>query len=213
MGALLTKSEGRDKVARTVQYAARAFIGCTALAVPKAGSTLSIAEEHVKTIMVELSNARRTHRWCKELPVIQSIPACLKIQNPIDRFLELLQKISLASFMIIDHVGMLKKWKIIPAGKRAGMGTIQLALKFFCFSNMISTILQMKKISVLRRQEDKMAECQKCKKTCLKHVLLVLQTLHLSNTYQTHDALVGVAGVITSMMDVFTLLPERKALK
>jgi len=210
---LLTKSEGRDKVARTCQYGARALVGLAALAAPKTGSTLSVVEKHARTIMAQLAGARRTHRWCKEIPVIQSIPGSLRIENPVDRILDLLQKFSLATFMIIDHVGMLKNWNIVSGKKRSGAATIQLGLKFFCFSNLIAAIINIKKASALKQKEGKAAECQKCKQNIFKHALLVLQTLHLSQTYVTHDALVGVAGMISSMMDVSSQLPDRKALK
>merc|ERR1712039_710899 len=46
--------------------------------------------------------------------------------------------------------------------------------------------------------------------TWFKHTLLVFQCLHLSRTYETHDAFVGVLGMITSAIDVRTQWPEVK---
>jgi len=210
---LCTKAEGRDKVARFFQYTARAIVGFSSMAAPKAGSKLSTVEGHARTAMVQLAGARRTHRWCKEFPVIQSIPKCLSIANPVDRVLELCQKVSLATFMMIDHVGHMKQWKILPGGKRSGSGTIQLGLKFFCFSNFIGAVVQIKKLIKLNMaQEDKTSEKSKCMETAFKHLLIVLQTAHLSLLYQSHDALVGVAGMISSTMDFVAQWPAKKAL-
>eukprot|EP00429_Kryptoperidinium_foliaceum_P073408 CAMPEP_0176227220 /NCGR_PEP_ID=MMETSP0121_2-20121125/22657_1 /TAXON_ID=160619 /ORGANISM="Kryptoperidinium foliaceum, Strain CCMP 1326" /LENGTH=249 /DNA_ID=CAMNT_0017566497 /DNA_START=292 /DNA_END=1041 /DNA_ORIENTATION=- len=208
---LCTKAEGRDKLARLFQYSARAFVGLASLAAPKAGSKLSSLEGHARTAMVQLAGARRTHRWCKELPVIQSIPKSLSIKDPVDRVLDLLQKVSLATFMIVDHVGHMKQWKILPGGKRAGAGTIQLGLKFFCFSNMVGALVQMKKFFALAASNDSMGKLEMaCLKTAFKHMLLVLQTAHLSLLCPSHDALVGVAGMITSFMDVKAQWPAAK---
>ncbi|CAE8718129.1 unnamed protein product, partial [Polarella glacialis] len=134
---LCTKAEGRDKLARLTQYVARAIVGGLAVMAPTSGSLFAKLEGHARTVMVQLASARRTHRWCKEFPVIQSIPQLFQLADPIDRAFELLQKISLATFMITDHIGQLKQWKILSGGKRSGTGTVQLGLKFFCFSNFI----------------------------------------------------------------------------
>jgi len=209
---LCGKAEGRDKLARFFQYSARAIVGMSTLVAPTAGSSLSRVEGHARTAMVQLAGARRTHRWCKELPVLQSIPKCLAIRDPVDRVLDFLQKTSLATFMIVDHIGHLKQWKILPGGKRAGAGTIQLGLKFFCFSNMIGALVQMKKFLALSAtQEDTSKSEMACLKTAFKHLLLVLQTAHLSLLCQSHDALVGVAGMITSYMDLKAQWPAAKA--
>merc|ERR1719463_999908 len=97
-----TKAEGRDKLARFFQYFSRAIVGFVGMAAPTAGSQLATVETHARTAMSQLASARRTHRWCKEIPVIMSLPKCLTIADPLDRTLELLQKVSLATFMMID---------------------------------------------------------------------------------------------------------------
>lgn len=211
--ALLTKAEGRDKVARFFQYTFRAFVGCSSLVSPVAGSRLNLLEGHARTAMTQLAGARRTHRWCKEIPVLQSIPQCFVIANPVDRTLELMQKVSLATFMIVDHIGHLKQWKILSGGKRAGSGTIQLGLKFFCYSNFIAVLMQLRKVLALGRCDDdekKAAQRKQCSKLMLKHMLLVVQTAHLSLLYQSHDFVVGIAGAITSGMDVMAQWPAAK---
>lgn len=235
---LCTKAEGRDKIARFFQYGARAIVGITGYLQPLAkvsittdfpgiadlleaerelchpistwqGRGLKAWNTVAKQVMTNLASARRAHRFCKEFPVIQSIPKTLSITDPFDRALELCQKISLAIFMVIDHVGYLKQVKVLPNKKKPAMATIQLGLKFFCLSNFVSFLIQAKKLKELASEsEGKQAQITAAIKTAVKHVLLVVQTAHLSMLYQSHDALVGIFGIITSYMDIQTQWPE-----
>merc|ERR1712039_1038672 len=87
---------------------------------------------------------------------------------------------------MIDHVGHMKQWKILRGGKRSGAGTIQLGLKFFCLSNFIGALVQAKKLLALNlSEENKTKEKNKCAETVVKHLLLVLQTAHLSRLRET----------------------------
>jgi len=217
--ALCGKSEGRDKIARFCQYAARLLVGLTQMAQLKAGTRLYSVNQMAGNVMKQLASARRAHRWCKEFPVIQAILQSLPTKIPAElsmsfgevaeRGLELLQKVTLATFMIIDHIGWLKQVQLLRGGKRAGTGTIQLGLKFFCASNLLGLIFQLKKMEDAR-QKDEGGKQRKCAENALKHAMLVVQTAHLSRTYETHDALVGLLGMITSAMDVLGQWPERK---
>lgn len=221
---LLSKSEGRDKLARFVQYFARTLVGLAGMKALKKGTALHKLNEQATNIMKQLAGARRTHRWCKEFPVIKGIVQDLPMQicaprDPwifMDRVLDLLQKCTLASFLVIDHVGWLKQVKVLSGGKRAGTGTIQLGLKFFCASNLAGALIQLKKLREAAAEErdggePRSCERAKCAKNALKHALLVLQTAHLSRLRETHDALVGAAGMATSAMDVLSQWPEGKA--
>lgn len=62
------EAEGRDKMARIFQYGSRALIGLIALHQPVKGSALAELQEHARTLMSNLSLARRTHRWGKARP-------------------------------------------------------------------------------------------------------------------------------------------------
>jgi len=172
------------------------------LAAPNAGSALSRLEACARTAMTQLAGARRANRWCEELPVIASIPRSLAIQDPFDRLMEVLQKAFLAAFLIVDHVGLLKQWNIWPGGKRSGICTIRLGLKLFCFSNMLGAAIQINRFLGLIRQEDRQQDEIACLKLALRHVLLLFQTAHLSLLCRSHDVLVGIAGMITSSMDL-----------
>mmetsp|Transcript_45920 Transcript_45920/g.132444 ORF Transcript_45920/g.132444 Transcript_45920/m.132444 type:complete len:253 (+) Transcript_45920:92-850(+) len=207
LNTVCSKAEGRDKLARFFQYMCRALLGFISFSAPTAGSRMFKLEEVARTSMTNLTAARRTHRWFKEVPVIQSIPKSLALEDPVDRVLEVLTKTLLAAFFIIDHIGLLKQWKILPGGKRAGSGTIQLGLKVFCLSNVFGIIFQMKKFFALAAKEEKSPEEMTCLKLATKHLLLIIQTAHMSLLWKSHDALVGIAGMITSAMDVHGQLP------
>jgi hypothetical protein len=223
--ALMGKSEGRDKLARFFQYFARAFIGFAGMTSLKKGTALHSLNEQATNIMKQLAGARRTHRWCKEFPVIKGIIQSLprQISLPADwwafceRSLQMLQQCTLATFLVIDHVGWLKQVKVLSGGKRAGTGTIQLGLKFFCASNFVGALFQLKKLrdaSAQAKDESdgnaRSAEQSRCAQNAFKHALLVLQTAHLSRLYESHDAIVGLAGMISSTMDVLGQWPEKK---
>eukprot|EP00434_Breviolum_minutum_P025941 symbB.v1.2.022934.t1/scaffold2056.1/size90925/8 len=209
---LLQKAEGRDKLARIFQYSARLLVGSAAYLQPTAlssaaGTLLARLEGHARTVMVQLASARRTHRWMKELPVIQGLPQSFKIDNPLDLVLDVVQKVSLICFLITDHIGMLKQWKILSGGKRAGTGTIQLGLKIFTFCNFVGVVTQLKKIMDIGLKEEKRDQLAKSWEAVVKHSLLMIQTSHLSLLYQTHDAFVGLCGIITSSIDCYAQIP------
>jgi len=76
-------------------------------------------------------------------------------------------------------------------------------LKFLCFSNFVGLLMQAKKYLKLNScQEDRGQDMRTCTLAMLKHLLLVVQAAHLSLLYPSHDALVGIFGMITSALDV-----------
>merc|ERR1711957_1158076 len=127
----------------------------------------------------------------KEIPVIQSIPKSLAIKNPFDMVIDLVQKVSLATFMIIDHVGLLRQWKILSVQRKTAPATIKMGLKFFFLSNCMGFIGQLRKY--FKTDEEKDKERYACLKAAFKHLLLIYQTSHLSGLRLSHDALIGIA--------------------
>lgn len=202
---LCGKADGRDKLARFAQYGARAVFGFTVYVGPNSSEAIKEVSQCARNLMVQLAGARRAHRWCKEIPVIQGIPATLRIEDPMDRFLELLTKSSLATFMMIDHFAYLKQLRIVRG--HGGSWTVRFGLKFFCFSNACAVIYNLKKLAVAEKAEER----SKLKQNATKHGLLVVQCLHLTRLYETHDLFVGVLGMITSYMDLVPQWPQAKA--
>jgi len=123
--------------------------------------------------------------------------------------MELLEKVTWATFFIIDHTAWLKQVKIMKSTKKFGAPeTIQLGLKFFCVSNMLGSIINAKKAMALG--DDKKTEQTKHRKLAVKHGLVIIQMAHMSKLYETDDGFVGACGVISSIMDLLTQWPEKK---
>jgi hypothetical protein len=203
--AVLQKSEGRDKMGRTVQYATRCIAGTISILDPPKGAVLREIGDRSTDIMKSLSSARRVQRWGKELPAIQSLPKTLQIQNPVDMLMELGQKLTLITFMMCDHLGWLKGLGMFKGGKTSQQ-MIQRGLTFFCVSNALSALMNAKKLSA----EEADGKRSALKQNVFMHILLVFQTAHLSKTYETHDAFVGACGTITSLMGLKAQWPDAK---
>merc|ERR1712113_1085335 len=177
---------------------------------PAKGSAFRDIADKAPEVMKNLAMARRTHRWCKEFPVIQSIPKSLDIPGSLDRILDLVQKVFLASFMIIDHIGWLKQCKVIKDGKRTAAETIQLGLKCLFVSNATAAIVGLKKLNNTA-DDDKNADKRKdLKKGILRSVLCVIQNIHTSKMAEFHDLPVGLCGVASSYIDTMKVWPELK---
>lgn len=200
------KSEGRDKLARTVQYGSRMMVGLTTLAGLE-DPTIKLVNEKSGLMLSQLGLARRTHRWFKEIPVIQSIPASLKLKDPLEKAMDFLQKVTLASFLIIDHYGWIKQIGLIKRGKPTD--TIWFGLKFFAVSNMVATVYNIYKLQKV--DASKIEERAKLRTLIFKHAALSIQISHVSKLRESHDALAGFLGVITSFMDAKEQWPKAKA--
>jgi len=196
------------------------IVGLTQMGQLKAGTRIYWVNELASNIMKQLASARRAHRWCKEFPVIKSIhqslpavvPQPFNVPTFVDRSLELMQKVTLSFFLVIDHIGWLKQVKLLSGGRRAGSGTIQFGLKFFCASNALGAALQLKRCRDAQVNNDE-GKQRKCLQTAMKHMFLVVQVAHLSRSYETHDALVGMLGMVTSGMDVLGQWPAQSPAK
>lgn len=200
----LNKSEARDKLARIVQFGSRGLVGATTELLGLADPRVRLVNGRASNLMSTLALARRSHRWCKEFPVIQQIPASLKIADPISMVLDTAQKVTLATFLIVDHYGWLKQAKVLN-GK--AQDTIWFGLKFFMVSNMISTVYNAYKLK--NTDESKVEERKKLRLLVLKHAMMSIQIAHVSNTRKTSDFLVGILGVITSIMDAKEQWPKK----
>merc|ERR1712070_1318371 len=129
----------------------------------------------------------------------------LQMSNPLDMILELVAKCTTIAYLVNDHLAWLKQMKIITSGKEAA-DVIKRAMTFFMVANATSTVIQLKKLS----SEKDEAKKGPIRTTALKHGLLVIQCAHLSTVYETHNALVGTAGVISSFIDVKAQWPDQK---
>ena len=198
ISTVLQTYEGRDKTARFVQFAARFIVGLLARA---RGHGILRVREEARKLLAAMTSARRTFRLGRELPVILSMTTAGK--TPLmDKLLELAQKAALVIYFVVDHVGWLKQ---VHRGVKSGSKTIQLGLKWLAVSSFISVLVGLRKI---RESEGESREVHGW--SILRDGLVALQALHLSRWMELGDTLVGVLGMISSIMDVMRVWPEKE---
>mmetsp|Transcript_7624 Transcript_7624/g.27947 ORF Transcript_7624/g.27947 Transcript_7624/m.27947 type:complete len:324 (-) Transcript_7624:318-1289(-) len=188
--AVAQTCEGRDKIVRLFQYGSRLVMGLTVRSMAS-GSRPADVNILARRLMVALSDVRRTYRWGKELPVLLAVPKALEVSDRTERLLDVAQKVTLLMYFVIDHIAWLKRARY---GVRWGLDTIQLGLKCFMLSSVFGTLLGAKRKSSL---------------STVRNGLLAFQAAHISKWRESSDVLVGLAGIVTSIMDLSPLWPER----
>jgi len=206
VNAVFQTYEGRDRLARIVQFGCRAIMGLTA---GSSSQVLAKVSSDARSMMVTVSGARRSFRWGRELPVLLSIPAAFQLPGLVDTSLDLFQKVTLLTFFTIDHAGWLKQ---IRGGAKRGLKTIQLGLKFLTVSLLTATLLASRKLLRLREAPSTSdEERRQCKLAIARNGLMAFQVAHLSRWWDTSDVLVGLLGIVTSVIDIMPVWPEKKA--
>lgn len=203
----LAKSEGRDKLGRVFQYGSRMIVGLVELSGAPKGSPLMELKERAADVQKTLGGARRTHRWGKEIPVIQSLPGTLKLlqTSPLDFALEMFQKLNQLGYLLFDHLAWLKQQKLFVAGKSAA-DTVKTAMTFFLCCNAAATVIQLKKYSNEKDEGKKSTALT----AAFKHFLVAIQCAHNSTIYETNNAFVGACGIISSYIDLKAQWPNQK---
>ena len=195
INAFLAKSEGRDKAGRFFQYFARFLRSFLETQIkPQAGTPLKFLQDASADVTKTLGGARRTHRFGKEFVTIQSLPTTFAKQMSVDKALEIGQKFTLLTYLMLDHMAWLKQNKIRRAGKRAGANTVRWGMFWFMISNFLKGIIDYR---------------NKKMKNVFKQLCLVQQCAHISGTVETHDMLVGISGVYTSYVDCLAQWPTK----
>lgn len=106
---------------------------------------------------------------------------------------------------MFDHLAWLKQMKIVKSGKSAP-DTVKRAMTAFLVTNIMGTIGTLKKVSAEKDE----SKATKLKENAFMHFLLVIQCSHNSGIYETNNLLVGVAGVISSLIALKAQWPDQK---
>jgi hypothetical protein len=204
-----TKAEFKDKFARLVQYGCRGLIGV--LADLGVGNKELI--DQLKAVQTTMSEARRAGRFFKELSVAPMVLKDLDDRDSLNKVLSLGSRAALITFFLVDHFALLQKWKIFGKGGQPG-DSVKLAMKFFTLAHFFNLLIQLKKLKEELDNEGtpkyNKAKREVAAMSSIKAALLVLQGLHISGLVETKDSLVGVAGVVTSLMDLQALCPVKR---
>lgn len=155
-----------------------------------------------------MGDSRRTFRFFKELAIAPTIPKDFQESDPVNLGITVCSKLSLLAFFFTDHYLWLQKAKLVKSGQPSE--TLKLAMKFFLLTHTLNFALQMKKLKEMLdaagtpkyNDDKKNAILQQC----IKSLLLMVQAAHLSGVFETTNALVGLAGVISSGMDLKQML-------
>mmetsp|Transcript_25225 Transcript_25225/g.57217 ORF Transcript_25225/g.57217 Transcript_25225/m.57217 type:complete len:222 (-) Transcript_25225:77-742(-) len=211
VNTVLLTYEGRDKTFRFLQFASRALLGLTAGARSRYAKVLNTL---ALRIMVSIAGSRRSFRWGREIPIMLEIPRSLALADPVERVMDVLQKVTILMFFWTDHLGWLHQ---VRGGMKSGSGTIQRGLKWLTVSSIIAAISAVRRLRVLRAAEGapggQGAGADTERRATLvrawRNGLLAVQTAHLSRIWESHDAIVGTLGMVTSTIDVLQVWPEK----
>lgn len=238
--AVLEKADARDKLARAVQFASRAIVGFTEKAAQSSAckeSAVCLVNERARDMLVAFSMSRRIARFLRAFQFLPTIPASLALENPIDRILEVTQKLLISIFFFFDHIGWMKQMRLLPAkgeGLQRGILTIRFGLKFNTSAQICGSILEARRLlriilakpktallsNAEKEQEavERRAELHRRLFWFARHTSMVAQVGYLGqwfvgSHFPSGDALCGSMGVISSLQDFAVLWPETSELE
>jgi len=210
----LAKADGRDKAGRITQYLCRFLVGTCALLLQRNLSheredTVMHFQIKCRSVQTALSDARRTHRWLKQIGMVRGLAAMAKatLHIPLWEWLNVVSKGFLSLFLTIDHIAWLREVKIVEGDSKA---VVRFNLRFLLIANALQTLYQMLIYRKGLKEEDEEKRAATLKRTKLeffRHMFLCVQNAHNSGLYETHDAISGALGVATSTYDATKLWP------
>merc|ERR1712194_113865 len=113
--------------------------------------------------------------------------------------LNLMSKMSLGLFFILDHIAWLTQVKIGFKGDTKA--AIRRGIKFSCLSNFFQMLYQ---LCLCRRQQLSAGPSVQA----FRSLLMALQGLHNSQLKVLHDTPVGAFGICTSLLDCHKIWAE-----
>lgn len=201
-------AEFKDKLARMVQYGSRGLAAYGKDSYSK--ETLA----KIKGVQGTLGDARRAFRFFKELTILQGLPKDLSEKNTEYLALTLGNKLALFLYFLTDHVLWLKKAGVMSAVKGEVAERTKVVMKWFTLAHLINVVLCVRKLQDMQRargtDQFSQAKWDQSMTSAVKSGLLVLQGIHVSGMFDTGDLTCGVAGVISSYMDVKAVWDEKR---
>lgn len=185
---------GRDKSARVLQFAGRMAEGFLTTATDQASKELLVK---VKAMNKVLADTRSTLRWFKWLPVIETLRTMKEVS------FELLSKICLALFAFFSNIRWLQQLKFVSgdpgfAAWSPTKGNGKFANSFLAMGSFFGLLSELQKLSNSPDDSTKVAAAQKA---AFRNALMTYQGLHLSKLYESDNKWVGLAGMISSLID------------
>lgn len=215
----LAKSDGRDKLGRTIQYGMRMLVGMSTYIIRSSLPINENAREQIlhtqivfRNIQSNLSDARRTHRWFKEISILRILPDLYRDLLKIDlnrwEFFRLVSQSFLSIFFVTDHLAWLRKVHVLRGDSKH---LVRYNLRFLFLANFFAIIYQMRLYYVAGEEKDEAVRRKKLtriKYDGLRCALLCVQNAHNGELYETHDLVSGGCGVISSLYDASKQWPS-----
>lgn len=211
---LFASYDGRDRLARFLQYTARFMVGCTEdSSDPVAKQIRNLGAR----LLTSLGSARRTFRWGKEVGTLLHLRnSCMaSLEDPVNRILEISQTVFLLLFLFGDHITWIQQ---IRVGLRGGARSIQLSHRCLALSCLLAVFSGIRRLSSLPKRntsepEDEAAQDRRQYVfSIVRNSLMTVQMAHTSSLFPTHNMLVGLFGMVSSLMDISKVWQEWRLL-
>ncbi|CAE7824965.1 ACTA [Symbiodinium sp. CCMP2456] len=221
LSRVLQTYEGRDKTARLVQFASRFVVGLTAQASSR--TFLRAVHGDARKLLAAVTSARRTYRIGRELPILLSFSSAMAQPKLMDIALDLSKKATLVMYFLTDHLGWLKQ---VLRDAKSAASTIQRGLAWLAISSFVSAISGVRHLCAApdvpsqdrQARTDGRSDLQPQKRReafvlIFRDCLLAFQALHLARILEGGDSLVGILGMVTSIIDIARVWPVQRCPK
>jgi len=215
----LAKSDGRDKFGRAIQYGMRFLVGMSTLLMRSPVALTDHLRDRIhhnqivyRNIQSNISDARRTHRWLKEVATIRVLPAMCSnlLSKNWDhwKLFDLLSKSFLSIFLTTDHLAWLRKVHVLHGDSKH---LVRYNLRFLFLANFFAIIYHMRlyyKAGEEKDDEARRKKLSRIKYDGIRSALMCVQQAHNGELFETHDVVSGGCGVITSLYDASKQWPS-----
>lgn len=173
-----------------------------------------------RKLLAAVTSARRTYRIGRELPILLSFSSAMAQPKLMDTALDLSKKATLVMYFLTDHLGWLKQ---VLRDAKSAAGTIQRGLTWLAISSFVSAICGVRHLCVApdvpnQASADVRSDLQPQKRRevfvlIFRDCLLAFQALHLARIFEGGDSLVGILGMVTSIIDIARVWPVQRCPK
>ena len=197
----LASTSARDKLVRFVQYALTVILG--AMAMSPRHERQHWLFQALRKLRFTISTARRTFRFLEFGPIL-SLVDCSRIVRDGEPYwpARIISITSVFAFSLLDRLRWLQEHNLCHGN---ALKTAVRAMRFICISNAASVLRQLLRVCTATAASQ--GEARLWLRDALKQMLCLLQAAHIGQVpyLQTHDVLVGLAGMATTGDDLLAI--------
>lgn len=216
----LSAHASRDQVGKFVNYGARAVVGALADSLAKLPKDDKLAraalEERLqwwKRLMTSVGDARRTVRWFSSLGIVLALKKLAETGACpwTNKLAFAASQLALLWWHAGDHWRWLVMNKLVDGDAAFSTRLKNVSFTGFVVASSIQTAYFGHKLAdptpAMLADKEKERETQR---NLAKAVLTLVATLHISEIYQTHEVVCGLAGAATSAIVIYETFPRVK---